>query len=209
MADYTNRIEKLSLMFELTEDKTPRDVALICRQVLEKAIDLIFEFENVRKPSSATLLELINNEIVQNFFNSDVIIDELHFVRIVGMNAHHDKYIKRTQAKVACDNISFLIQFMNQKLGSEKVELGKAESSLSKMVPSLSTIHKGGSSALISRSSSMSEAETRKVYIDLYLNEAGWDVLEPTGKTTIPGGKKVDSGIPFPGKACCEIPVQG
>ena len=42
----------------------------------------------------------------------------------------------------------------------------------------------------------MSEAETRKLYIDLYLQEAGWDVLDA-------------NHVAQPGKACVEIEVQG
>ena len=86
-------------MFELAnEDNKPSDVVLVCRNVLEKAIDLIFEYENVKKPSSASLLELINNQAVQSFFGTDVLLDSLHFVRIVGINALHGKHIKSTHA---------------------------------------------------------------------------------------------------------------
>ena len=55
----------------------------------------------------------------------------------------------------------------------------------------------------------MSEYETRKVYIDLYLNEAGWEVVPPNQKTKIPGGKEVACGSVIPGKACSEIMVTG
>ncbi|MBQ1394824.1 MAG: type I restriction enzyme HsdR N-terminal domain-containing protein, partial [Lachnospiraceae bacterium] len=42
----------------------------------------------------------------------------------------------------------------------------------------------------------MSEAATRRLYIDLYLREAGWDILEK-------------DNVILPAKACVEVEVQG
>ena len=86
---YEDRFTSINHMFELAKDnKNPSDVVLVCRNVLEKTIDLIFEVQNVRKPVNAQLLELINNDVVQNYLDNDVLIDALHFVRIVGINAY-------------------------------------------------------------------------------------------------------------------------
>lgn len=55
----------------------------------------------------------------------------------------------------------------------------------------------------------MTEADTRKIYIDLYLGEVGWDVLPPNSTTVLPNGTVIESGTVFPQKACSEIPVEG
>ena len=55
----------------------------------------------------------------------------------------------------------------------------------------------------------MSEAHTRKIYIDLYLQEAGWEVIEPSNTALNENGVAVKTGEIIPGKACCEIPVRG
>ena len=119
MSDYKNKISSIESMFELEKDeKNNSDVVIVCRQVLEKIIDLIFEYENVRKPFNASLLELINNDTVKPFVDNDVIIDSMHFGRIVGNNALHDKHIKPKQAGVALDIIEFLLSFIFDKFGS-------------------------------------------------------------------------------------------
>lgn len=43
MRNIDQELDDLELVFELADDKSAQDVALICRQVLEKVIDLIFE----------------------------------------------------------------------------------------------------------------------------------------------------------------------
>ena len=192
-----NQITEIENMFELVKDnKDPSDVVLVCRNVLEKVIDLIFEVQKVKKPANAQLLELINNEVVQNYLDNDILIDALHFVRIAGINALHGKHIKRTQAIVAVDNIEYLLAVVKDKL--ENDSLDKNDTIQSPVLLSSITVPPV-----------MNEFETRKVYIDLYLNEAGWEVVPPTGKTKLPGGELVDSGSIIPGKACSEIPVTG
>lgn len=194
--NYKGYLEDITTMFELTKDnKDSRDVVLICRNVLEKVIDLIFAIEGVKKPESAQLLELINNETVQEFLGKDILIDYLHFVRIVGINALHGKHIKKTQAKVAVGNTEYLIEVVKDKLGISEIQKSVA-------VPN--TVSTASPS-----SDGMSEFETRKVYIDLYLEEAGWEVIPPNQKTKLPGGMMVDSCSVIPGKACSEVPVTG
>ncbi len=43
MRNIDQELDDLELVFELADDNSAQDVALICRQVLEKVIDLIFE----------------------------------------------------------------------------------------------------------------------------------------------------------------------
>ena len=196
--EFKNQITEIENMFELAKDnKDPSDSVLVCRSVLEKIIDLIFEVQNVKKPVNAQLLELINNEVVQNYLDNDILIDALHFVRIAGINALHGKHIKRTQAKVAVDNIEYLLAVVKDKLAVRSKD-NSADAQSHVVLNSI-----------VSIPPVMNEFETRKVYIDLYLNEAGWEVVPPTGKTKLPGGELVDSGSIIPGKACSEIPVTG
>ena len=88
-------------MFDVCSNSNdPSDIVLVCRNVLEKSIAVIFEYKGIRKPMTATLLELINNPDIVAFFNNDVIIDQLHFIRIVGINAIHGRHIKRILQRV-------------------------------------------------------------------------------------------------------------
>ena len=70
--------------------------------------------------------------------------------------AQHGKHIRRTQAKVAVENTEYLLEVINSKLSTGTTQDKQT-------VPE--TVK-----ATVTLPASMSEYETRKVYIDLYLN---------------------------------------
>ncbi len=163
----------------------PKEISIISRNILDLVIRFIYEKECKSYPAKATMLELINGCVVSAFVQYPVLLDSLHYVRKLGMKAQHGLHITKQQAKIARDNIVFFVQFLEKKYNEpEKIE--------NIVLPQY-----------------MSEAQTRKVYIDLYLSEAGWEVAEPKSTTVLADGKKVISGQAFPGKACSEIPVRG
>lgn len=178
--------QSLFLMCEKAENaETPSSKAILCRDALNDIIAFIYDKEDTYMPQSATMLELIDGKVVSTFAHFPVLIDSLHYIRKLGMNAQHGIHIKKTQAILALDNLAFFVEYLVKKLENPK--------SVSEMIlPKY-----------------MSEADTRKIYIDLYLGEAGWNVLEPNSTTTLPDGTVVKSGLVFPSSACCEIPVDG
>lgn len=161
------------------------DKAKYCRDALDEMIKYIYRNECKKYPNNATLLELIDGDVISCFVDNSIILESLHYVRKLGMNAKHGNHIKKTQAKIAFDNMVFFVYFVVKKY-DEPDEMDTI------VLPHY-----------------MSEEKTRKIYIDLYLNEAGWDVLEPNSKITLPGGLERPCGTVFPGKACSEIPVTG
>lgn len=163
----------------------PAEIAIKCREALECMIHFIYAKENVKIPATATMLELIDSRVISLFADNDEARKSLHYIRTLGINAQHDLHIKKSQVKLSFNNLLFFAQFVYKKYETPR-EIETI------VFPKY-----------------MSEAETRKIYIDLYLNEAGWEVLEPNSKTVLPNGKEVASGTVFPGKACSEIPVEG
>ena len=164
--------------------KTPSDMASCCRKALTNIVEFIYDKHKVPMQVNATLLELLDNKVITGFVNNSVIMETLHFIRKLGMNAQQDKNIKKKHAKLALDNLAFFAEFVYRKLELPDTVAGFT-------IPAY-----------------MSEAETRRIYIDAYLGEAGWNVLEPTGTTTLPNGTVVKSGTTMPDMACCEIPVK-
>ena len=164
--------------------KTPSDMASFCRKALLCIVEFICDKHKVPMQANATLLELIDNKVITGFVNNSIIMETLHFIRKLGMNAQHDKNIKKKHAKLALDNLAFFTEFVYRKFELPDTVAGFT-------IPAY-----------------MSEAETRRVYIDVYLGEVGWNVLEPTGTTTLPNGTVVKSGTTMPDMACCEIPVK-
>lgn len=139
------------------------------RGVLTDAIDYIYESTNTHKPEKASLLELVDSDVLANYVQDSDVINSLHYVRILGMNAEHDQKIKKTADKLAYDNLAYFIGLIEAQ---EK-----------------------GTRAQYQKPPYMSEANTRKLYIDLYLKEAGWDVLDT-------------ENVAIAGKAGIEIKVE-
>ena len=163
------------------------ETALLCRNALLNVIEFVYNKHRVPMQENATMLELIDNQLIVDFVNNTIIHETLHFIRKVGINAQHDKKTKKKHAKLSLDNLAFFAEFVYRKFEeSDSID---------------DFVHKHYVNV-------MSEAETRRIYIDVYLSEVGWDVLEPTGSTVLPNGTVVKSGTVIPAKACCEIPVK-
>lgn len=140
------------------------------RSVLCAAVDYIYEKSGAKKPQNASLLELLDSSTVGAYINDADIIRSLHYVRIIGMNAEHGRSIRKKEAQIVQENISFLLGLMAAK--------------------------ESGAASSYQKPPYMSEAATRKLYVDQYLKEAGWEVLDK-------------ENVVLPGKAGIEIEVSG
>lgn len=168
-----NKFEAIFDSFEAAaESKDSAAIALSCRNCVLDVVKLIFDLNKTAPPESASMLELLESPVVTGYINDPEIITSLQFVRILGINAQHGSHIKKTEAKLARENTAFFLGFIRNRLHPEQ------------------------SDAKYEKLPYMSELATRKLYIDLYLREAGWDVL--TSENTI-----------IPGKAGIEIKVEG
>ena len=104
--------EEIYTICEKIEQSTkPEEKALLCRNVLDELIKFIYQQECKKYPTSATLLELIDGSVISAFVDNPILLESLHFVRKVGMNAKHGLHVKKTQAKVACENMAFFVRF--------------------------------------------------------------------------------------------------
>ena len=159
-----------SKMIKAQEAETHLDRALICRVVLEDAVDFIYSKAGVKKPPKASLLELIDSPVVTGYINDADTVNALHYVRILGMNAKHGRSVRKKESKLAYDNIAYLLGLIASK--------------------------ESGTESAYRKPPYMSEAATRRLYIDLYLKEAGWDVLDV-------------ENLVQPTKASIEIKVEG
>lgn len=155
---------------KIASAQTHSECALLCRDLLEAAVDYIYDKTKSRKPKNASLLELIGNAAVTSYINDADIVSSLDYVRILGMHAKQGRIIRKKEAKLAQDNITYLTGLLAAK--------------------------EAGTGYAYHKPQYMSEAATRRLYVDLYLKEAGWDVLDR-------------ENVAQPGKAGIEIEVQG
>lgn len=161
------------LNFKLNEAANAQsypECAKLCRSILVSATDYIYDKAGKKKPKNASLLELVDSTVMIAYINDADIVNSLHYVRILGMNAEHGRSVRKKEAKLALNNITFLVGLIAAK--------------------------ESGTSSTYQKPPYMSEAATRRLYIDLYLKEAGWDVLDT-------------ENVVLPGKAGIEIEVKG
>lgn len=162
--------ELKSQLNEVLEAKSNTESAKLCRKLLSNCAEYIYSKQNQPFPKNASLLEVLDSSEVASYIGDPEIIHNMHYVRILGMNAEHDLNIRKKEIKLAQDNISYIVGFLDSKDRGEGFSYKKPQY--------------------------MSEAATRKLYVDLYLKEAGWDVLET-------------ENVRIPAKAGIEIKVDG
>ena len=152
------------------ETSSSNELALKCRETLEEAIKYIYQESNATYPRAATLLEMLDGPIVRQYITDNDLVDSLHFTRIIGMNAEHGKKIRKREAELAYDNLQTIVSYFEAK--------------------------KSDNIAAFIKPAYLTEAMTRKLYIDCYLEEAGWEVM------TV-------ENVPHACKAAIEVEVKG
>ena len=154
---------------EAAGGKDPAATAVACRSAVRDGVGAIYQSRGAEMPPKASLLELLSDTQLREFIGDDDRLRDLEFVRVLGMNAEHSRKVKRTHAQLAAGISTSFLETVAAKLDGRSAP---------------------------PRSGGTTEAETRRAYIDVYLEEAGWDVLETEGAM-------------LPGKAGVEIKVEG
>lgn len=159
--------------------------AACCRDALSELLKVIYISKKAEYPSAATMVEIINGPVITAFVSDESLLKAIHFIRKLGNNVQHDIPVKKREVDLSYSNLKDFTFFVFDRIQNpdkpvKKYSFGK-----------------------------FNEAQTRKVYIDLYLEEAGWKVVEPQGTTVLPDGTVVKSGSSIANCACCEIPVTG
>lgn len=165
-----NREQVQTKLTQIRSAANAGDKARLSREMLKELVEGIYQHLNIKLPKKATLLELIDNSVVVDFINDADVIQAMHYVRILGMNAEHEVRIRKAEAQLAVENISAVAELIEHREHTPDIPYRKPPY--------------------------MSEANTRKLYIDLYLREAGWEVLE-------------SENVAQPSMAGIEIEVEG
>ncbi len=186
------------------------------RKALEYLVKLVYKLKVHYIPERASLFDLVCSKDFTQFVNDDVVIASLHFIRQVGNNAIHNEKVGKNEALKCLEHLYFFVGEILKKLGAlpkyDEFNINKLVSVKENKDITVENIeaHKVQFSEVIEEKYNnkilfnttldakldISEAETRKLYIDLYLKEAGWEVLD----------KK---GVINASKACIEIEVKG
>lgn len=218
--DYLQDIEALKDLYgfcSAAEDtqQTNYDVcALNGRRALEWIVKAIYTLKGIELDKRTNLLEMMSSEPFTQFIgDDDKLMMAAHYVRKIGNKAAHDGGVKGGEAYFTLLNIYNVVGGILLKLGVI-TSLAPFRKDLIPKSPTLTVVP--GSTVPtatvqfiesvpketvespqdISDKIDYSEAETRKLFIDLLLEEAKWEVLDKEGAIV-------------PSKACIEIEVNG
>ena len=218
--DYLQDIEALKDLYgfcSAAEDtqQTNYDVcALNGRRALEWIVKAIYTLKGIELDKRTNLLEMMSSEPFTQFIgDDDKLMMAAHYVRKIGNKAAHDGGVKGGEAYFTLLNIYNVVGGILLKLGvlkslapfrkdlipkSPRLTVVPANTVPTATVQFIESVPKETIEAPqdITDKIDYSEAETRKLFIDLLLEEAKWEVLDKEGAIV-------------PSKACIEIEVTG
>ena len=214
--DYLENIHSLSDLYLFCKDaeafvlSRPDLSAGQSRKALEYLVKLVYQLRNDAVPQRSSLFELVSSEDFTNFINDESMLNSLHYIRKVGNIAIHNDEVSQKEALLSLKQLYIFTGELLIKLDliksyplfdetkliktTEKTPIVKDAIINQDLVDNLRP--RMNKQTTLGVGINISEAETRKLYIDLYLREAGWTVLDK-------------DNVRLPEKAGIEIKVQG
>ena len=216
--DYLKEIAALKDLYhfcQTAEDsqQTDNDVcALNCRRGLEWIVKAIYSLKGIELDKKDSLYELMTGEPFVGFVSDDRVMMAAHYIRKVGNTSAHSGGITNKESFYCLLNLYNVVGAVllklrvletlapfdkdlipkNQIFVKTVAEVKDAPKEFVESVDETTVQHP----AKAEFNHSISEAETRQMFIDLMLKEAGWEVLT------------IDGAI-APSKAGVEIEVSG
>jgi len=218
--DYLQDIEALKDLYgfcsaaEDTQQTNYDMCALNGRRALEWIVKAIYTLKGIELDKRTNLLEMMSSEPFTQFIgDDDKLMMAAHYVRKIGNKAAHDGGVKGGEAYFTLLNIYNVVGGILIKLGvitslapfrkdlipkSPTLTIVPTNTVPIATVQFIESVPKETIEAPqdITDKIDYSEEETRKLFIDLLLEEAKWEVLDKEGAIV-------------PSKACIEIEVTG
>lgn len=216
--DYLKEIDTLRSLYdycnaaEVNQVGDPEQSAINSRRALEWITRAIYKIEGYETKERASLFELVDGQPFRDFVGNDNLLKAVHYIRKVGNASAHTGKVSKKESFFALLNIYNFVGAVLLKLGVLKTlapfnkELIPTRGPIHLLPPSnpepdeqfIGSIDVGiiSKEPVQAQAPDITEAETRKLFIDLMLKEAGWEVLD-------------EEGTIVPGKACVEVEVQG
>ncbi len=214
--DYLKNIDSLNDLYLFCKDaesfvlSRPDLSAGQSRKALEYLVKLVYQLRNDYVPQRSSLFELVSSEDFTNFINDASMLNALHYIRKLGNNAIHNDEVSQKEALLSLKQLYTFTGELLVKLDltksypsfdetlltktEEKTPINQdVDINLQQITHLKPRINK---QTTLNVGVNISEAETRKLYIDLYLREAGWKVLDK-------------DNVKLSEKAAIEIKVQG
>lgn len=217
--DYLKDIPSLTSLYhfcdvaEMTQIADPDQSAINSRKALEWVARAIYAVKGLELGERTSLYEMVDGETFKEFIDNERLMMGVHYIRKVGNAAAHAGHVSRKESFFALLNIYNVVGAVLVKMGfvescvpfkrelipdTPPVYVVPAEPTTppADFVGKVDTTKVAASKIPDPTFTDISEAETRKLFIDLMLKEAGWKVLDEDGKK-------------LPSSACIEIEVHG
>ena len=212
-----NDLHRFCASAEENQVSNPDISAINARRALEYVVRSLYEMKNIAVAERASLFELVDGEPFKEFIGDDRVMMAVHYVRKVGNNGAHAGRVSKREAFFCLLNIYNIVASVLLKLKVVDSVKPFDESLLPRVaqvptiVPISASTMKGAEEIAevadkvavesvapveVMPNVGISEAETRALYIDLMLKEAGWDVLQT-------------EGLIQKSKACVEVKLMG
>lgn len=197
---------------ELCQLSDPEKSTLNARRALEWLVRAIYELKNIEVGERTSLYELIDGEPFKQFIGDDRLMMAVHYIRKVGNKSAHLGEVKKSESFFSLLNLHNVIGASLVKLRvfdsfpefdktlipaapQIHVEPAKSPEPTPAFVESVD-MEQVADAPAEPHALDISEAETRRYFIDIMLQEAGWEVLDK-------------EGVSMPLKAGIEIEVSG
>ena len=218
--DYLKDCEGVKHLYELCcevecrQTSDPGTSALYARNVLDWIVQAIYRLEDIGDANGKSLFQLMNDDKFVRYINDASMMQTLHYIRKIGnIGAHNPSSVKRNESYFVLRQLHGAVGAVLMKFGlissfpdfddnliPKKPRLRVAPTvtakSVSDEVQTVKATPKQGSLNESHYKTVFTEDETRKLFIDIMLKEAGWDIL-------------TEKGLVAAEKACIEIKVEG
>ncbi len=197
---------------EDNQQSHPDTSAVYARRALEWIVKAVYLLKDIKVSDRASLLALVDGEPFREFIGDERLMKAVHYVRKAGNKGAHSGGVKKGEAFFALLNIYNVVGGVLKKLrvvtdfpefdrtlipqavqmhAVPSAEVQPTAEAVASIAPD--TI---ADEPVVEKANGISEAETRRLFIDMMLQEARWQVL-------------TDEGFIVPSKACIEVEVTG
>ncbi len=197
---------------EINQQCDPSISAFYARRALEWLVKSIMYMKNALNERDS-LSDMMYSEAFTEFVDNESVRGHCHYIRKTGNAAAHNGQVTKSMSFFTVINLYEFVGFTLMKLGqikslprfNEKLLTSKPQPFVQPDSEPISAQNTAGwdNPAIVSPqknttppAANISEADTRKAYIDLMLSEAGWTFADNDGDI-------------LPGKACREVEVSG
>ena len=211
-----NDLHRFCAAAEENQISNPDFSAINARRALEYIVRSLYQMKNLNISERTSLFEMVDGEPFKEFIGDDRVMMAVHYVRKIGNCGAHAASVSKKESFFCLLNIYNVVAAILLKLrivdnvkpfdrnlipDDTKVPV-MVPVSVKTIVPSEKIIEAADKVAVESTTpvevlpTDISEAETRRMYIDLMLKEAGWTILDT-------------DGLIQQSKACVEVELQG